>query len=495
MDIDNSTLQIFHPADIDKPLCWISDLPYWKRFFHVKGEVNQKHMREITQVIDDQKSVLKKYRTSTGECIDENSFMVGLKTTIRHLKQEKNEYKLNAEQCFQMEKQIEEYKDINRKAIESYSKQLKIAYRKLIKRSESLEVVKKMYMKFMFRADKAGLKLRMLSEKESKEAKMRSEFCKRRGQECFNSCMTYLEEWNKIASDIRMLSMEYETAYTERELARAELVIAALKKLEVPMTVYKGKYQDTKTSGIDFNSNNVRDSIEFLATSEDFMFTLQCPTLQEYDESKNLDGMYDNAKKKTSTKEEEKNKTNRKEGSATDANSDKETDDDSDSDNDSSDNSEDKCMSDEEFNKQLREDKKFKYFVVTKEYIRKDKTELNLRLGERVKQLLPANENGMAFGKVTHGLLKKKKKGYYPVECTKYLTTLDSSDKSKNEQTKKKIKKLKKEVRKMKTTDENTTKHEPVASTSTCQKEIIVPGDRNMARRLRRRNKTADAPS
>ncbi|XP_053402332.1 uncharacterized protein LOC123539984 isoform X2 [Mercenaria mercenaria] len=53
-------------------------------------------------------------------------------------------------------------------------------------------------------------------------------------------------------------------------------------------------------------------------------------------------------------------------------------------------------------------------YAVIKDYQKKKFDELNLHIGETVKQILPADSSGMAFGVKKYGLIRKKK-GFFPM--------------------------------------------------------------------------------
>ncbi|KAL4232232.1 hypothetical protein ACF0H5_009806 [Mactra antiquata] len=469
MNLHVPSLQVFHPRDIDKPLYWVSDLAHWKQVFHTAGVDNEKHERQVAKSINDKNDVLKKYKTTSMESDskDECNFIDNMRRFIRTLKIEKQEYKQCKQEYYQMEQDIGQYKDKWKEHVHSYDKQLKYVFKKLEKNSKRIEHLKKLYHKFKYLADKEAVKTRMsVKQSVSDAAEKRHERAANIASQYRNAYVKRLESWNTMAADARLLSIEYETAYTERELAKAELVMAALVKMKIPGKCRTGTYHGTT-----FTNENLRDMIEHLSTKACFYKTIECPKFQEYDPSRNLTHMYEGAKRELSF--EEDGKVNK--------DTEEELDKDPDIDDDSDDNDTAReLITDEELNKILEHKKKFQYFIVSKEYTKQNKTEISLKLGERVKQLLPPNENGMAYGKVTHGLLNKTKKGFYPVECTKLFMTLDPEDGSKNKSKLKLAKKVQKQVKKMKKKDESTKLSAAGASTSKAQNEPKVMTQKNV---------------
>ncbi|KAL4224157.1 hypothetical protein ACF0H5_017610 [Mactra antiquata] len=471
MNLHKPTLQIFHPSDADKPLYWVSDLAHWKQVFHIAGEDNEKHERQVAKLINDKNVVLKKYKTTEvdSDNTDENNFIDNMRRFIQTLKIEKQEYKQCKQEFYQMEEDIRKYKDKWKEHVKSYDKQLKYVFKKLEKTSKHIELLKKAYYKFKFLADKEAVKIRMsVKQNVSDAAEKRHARAAQIASSYRNAYVRRLESWDTMAADARLLSIEYETAYTEREFTKAERVRTALEKMKNP-----GKCRDRNIPGTTFTNEALRDLIEHLSTKEANFRTIECPKFQEYDPSRNLTNMYEDAKRELSFEEDGNVNKDTKEELDKDHNID--VDDDSD-DNDTA----RELITDGELNKILEHKKKFQYFIVSKEYTKQNKTEISLKLGERVKQLLPPNENGMAYGKVTHGILNKTKKGFYPVECTKLFMTLNPEDGSKNKSKLKLAKKVQKQVKKMKRKEETTKSSAAGASTSKAKIESQVTTQKNV---------------
>ncbi|KAK3582058.1 hypothetical protein CHS0354_025665 [Potamilus streckersoni] len=52
--------------------------------------------------------------------------------------------------------------------------------------------------------------------------------------------------------------------------------------------------------------------------------------------------------------------------------------------------------------------------IATEDYIAQNRDELTLKVGKKIKQKIPANSDGMAYGWIRKGKLRKKIYGYYP---------------------------------------------------------------------------------
>ncbi|KAL4219897.1 hypothetical protein ACF0H5_020309 [Mactra antiquata] len=442
-----NTLEIFRPPGYRRAAHIASDVPRWVTMYHQLCKGHEEHRKSLKEMYKKTDEYCKPFEpskisnsTAPQKSLDKLQNVI---KEIQEARQEQIRKHQEAERAFRDIYNSLRHNVEQQALTMKFEKEYTIARDTLDRQTATVDICKKKYHQLMFRIEKTRIKSTLATRPKTvykAEGKVKHLLKKR--AKYTEQYETALVNWRKEAEMLSKIAAELEVVFIKEESARANLVIG---NLAACCNNDKTGLKPKDESEMLFRGIDGKAIITNVTTQLKEIITI--PVFEPYIAGDSED-TYAAAKAELDVEELEQGDEHE---------------------DDLEKLSDTEFKNDMQANRKLKKLRKSNVFIVTEEYKKQKPSELNLHLGDKIKQLLPVNGDGMSYGEVIHGKLHKKKKGFYQDMNVKPFDVLQSDDEDDDRMSKKQKKKKVKKV---------------IARVKSEHKEVEMPDSDNETRNI-----------